>query len=65
MMRQKKNCDGCKALTEDRKCRLGYVMHTDEKEIIGKMIKFSVPDEPCPKPKTSTETMYLLSQRRK
>lgn len=40
-------------------------MHTDEKEIIGKMIKFSVPDEPCPKPKTSTETMYLLSQRRK
>jgi hypothetical protein len=58
MIKKKKSCDGCTALSDCYECKLGYVTHTMIINIIGKEITTSTPDEPCPKPKSSIEYAY-------
>jgi len=57
MIKKKKSCHACTALSDDYECKLGYVTHITMINI-GKEITTSIPDEPCPKPKSSIEYTY-------
>lgn len=65
MLYQKKDCNGCKAISKG-KCVLGYAVERkdigadsddDQPTIMG-----YAPTEPCPKPRTMRKLNDLLSQ---
>lgn len=57
VIKKKKSCYDCAALSGDFKCELHYVTHITIINI-GKEITTVIPDEPCPKPKTPIEYEY-------
>ena len=64
-MRQKKNCNNCPALIDDKKCQLKYDIHIKYKLVAGAMIPYATPNEPCPKPKTNGELLYCIVHNKK
>jgi hypothetical protein len=61
--RIKKTCDGCRA-SEQGKCHLGFKIKTEyRRSNIIANITYAIysPAEPCPKPKTYNQYIYLLN----